>query len=769
MSIQPPEAAIDRKEWVPPSSANRKPSAGNPPPPPSGKLRQKIRRALDAGLPGLADRGRQELQRRLDRTAIAIHPNRALPRHGFAHLNRLSSERHVVATPEAPMRFFAGVDEDGLGAFIASEFPAVQAQVVARANAACEGRLQLLGYRLRFEGARFDWHRDPVAGRSAPRVHWSRIDPLSPASVGDSKIVWELNRHQWLAEVALAWRLTGEERYAQFVVATLRDWMRANPPGIGINWASSLEVSFRLIAWCWLLKLLADSPALSAQFRETMRDWIRLHAMHVEKYMSHYFSPNTHLTGEALGLIYASALLAHLPRAKRWRRIGIGALLDQLHRHVLADGVYFEQSTWYALYTADIYLHAFILAERIGIDVPTAAKARLPCLIDFLVAIRRPDGTLPRIGDDDGGSLLPFCARAPGDCRGTLAVAAAWFERADYAWAAGGPAPEVALLLGRAGYTTFTKLAAKPPSAPASQALTEGGYAIMRGGWEADAHQLVLDAGPLSGSLSGGHGHADLLSIQCATFGRPRLVDPGTCCYTPEPAWRDYFRSSHAHNTITVDGQSQAAPAGPFAWRARPAARLRRWVSTPQFDFADAEHHAYTCLRDPVVHRRRVLFVKPHYWLVVDDLYGHEAHQVAIAFQFASQQIIGDANGWTIGSGTDGHGLFLRSFADVELESRLVEAERAPIGGWTAPNYGLREPAPQLVSSAHAALPLRIITLLLPKSPDDTEAPDVTFADDRLTLGFAGDADILRFDEEQITAERPGGQDIAAFSAEPKG
>ena len=69
----------------------------------------------------------------------------------------------------------------------------------------------------------------------------------------------------------------------------------------------------------------------------------------------------------------------------------------------------------------------------------------------------------------------------------------------------------------------------------------------MRTGWNADAHQLIVDVGPLGCPASSGHGHADLLSVQCAIFGEPCLVDAGTCCYTPEPRWRDYFRGTAAH------------------------------------------------------------------------------------------------------------------------------------------------------------------------------------------------------------------------------
>ena len=82
----------------------------------------------------------------------------------------------------------------------------------------------------------------------------------------------------------------------------------------------------------------------------------------------------------------------------------------------------------------------------------------------------------------------------------------------------------------------------------------------MRSGWTRDAHQLIFDVGPLSSPKSG-HGHADLLAIQCTVFGEAYIVDPGTYCYTAEPAWRDFFRGTAAHSTVTVDGEGQAFPA----------------------------------------------------------------------------------------------------------------------------------------------------------------------------------------------------------------
>ena len=57
------------------------------------------------------------------------------------------------------------------------------------------------------------------------------------------------------------------------------------------------------------------------------------------------------------------------------------------------------------------------------------------------------------------------------------------------------------------------------------------------------------------------------------------LADPGTYCYHGEPAWRSYFRSTIAHNTIELDGRNQSSDGGPFLWL--------RHANAPEIEVAD--------------------------------------------------------------------------------------------------------------------------------------------------------------------------------------
>jgi hypothetical protein len=677
----------------------------------------KLRRAVRMSFAELSCRARHELSKWLDRRA---EPHRSTL--GGA----IPADVIALCLEEMPGRFFPGASDPRVPAILHERCPDSGPRIVAAADHTLQKRFDLLGYRQLSFGDPIDWHLDPVTRRRAPLLHWTLLDPLDAATVGDSKVVWELSRHQWLVRLGQAYRLTGDERYAEMFADTIRDWRQANPPGMGINWTSSLEAAFRLISWCWSLSLFRGSAALTPRLRTDLVEGIAGHALRIERYLSHYFSPNTHLTGEALGLFYAGTLFPLLPAASRWRRQATQILIREADRQILHDGVYMEQSTCYQSYTAEIYLHFMVLASRNRMSVPDGVVRRLESLLDALIALRRPNGSLPQIGDADGGRLLPLEPRLPGDASGVFSIAATALKRGDYAWAAGGLMPDVLWLLGAEGGRVFDRLESTLPAQAPSRLLLDGGYAVMRTGWGREADQVILDGGPLGCRVSGGHGHADLLSLEASFRGQPYIVDPGTFRYTADEGWRSYYRGTEAHSTIEIDEVGQAVPRGPFGWVSRPRAQIIRWTSTPELDAAAAEHHAYGRLPDAVLHRRAVFFVKPRYCVIVDDLAGAAEHRVRLRFQFAPMSVSLDPSGWVrAGRGTQ-KGLLLHAFSTSALKAAVLEGETDPRQGWVASDYGDHQPAPMLVYSVTAPLPVRIVTLLLPTDTLLASPPSVS-------------------------------------------
>lgn len=632
----------------------------------------------------ICGRARQEMSKWIDRHALHRHSSEELP----------TSDMPGLPSPA----FFVGGLDDRVPAILDRRLPEARTRTLAAAERLLQGRFDLLGYRGLTFGDPLDWQLDAVSGRRGPFKHWSILDPLDSTSLGDSKVIWELNRHQWLVRLGQAYRLTREERFADAFARHVVEWIDANPRGIGINWASSLEVAFRLMAWCWALHLFQGSRALTAEVQARVLRSLTSHGAHVERYLSHYFSPNTHLTGEALGLFYTGMLFPGVPAAARWRDLGRRILIEESEQQILPDGIYFEQSTCYQRYTAEIYLHFLALADQNGMDLPVGLRERVAKLLDSLLVLVRPNGSMPQIGDADGGWLLPLDVREAEDVRGIYSTAAVMFRRTDYAWAAGGLAAETLWLLGSASAGAFDALRPAAPLTSPSQALLQGGYVVLRTSWQEDADQVVFDTGPLGCPHSSGHGHADHLAIQCSFRGQPYIVDPGTFCYTSDRSWRSHFRETAAHSTVEVDGIGQATATGPFAWDAKPPrARLLRWGSGDRLDFAEAEHDAYARLPRPVVHRRQVILVKSGYCVVVDGLDGDGEHRLDLRFQFAPMPLALDSDQWARAGRRNGRGLFARAFATVPLKVAVVEGDLEPPQGWISPDYGVRTAAPMLV------------------------------------------------------------------------
>ncbi len=493
------------------------------------------------------------------------------------------------------------------------------ARIMDRAARALDGQLELLGLGPVPVGTPIDWHRDPIAGIVAPRVHWSRVPYLDPAVAGDHKRTWEVNRHQWLVTLAQAWVLTGDPRYSHAVDEALVAWMDANPPKIGINWASSLEVAFRAISWIWTLRLLGEAPELRDATVQRATAHLVLSARHLERNLSTWFSPNTHLTGEALALYHIGVDLSELSDAPRWKATGRRVLLECLPRHVRPDGTYFEQSTWYQRYTLDFYAHFAVLAAQEGDDLPEVREA-VGRLGRVLAQVMRPDGSFPLIGDDDGGRLLFLDGRPGTDLRPALAIAGAvagdnWLLRR-----AGDALGDAVWLLG-----DVPRVPPVDDPFPASVLYPDGGLAVIRGGWGEEATVMTIDCGP-HGALNCGHAHADALSFDLTLRGRPLFVDPGTCSYTTDQATRDRFRSTEAHNAATFGGRSSSEMAGPFAWASQASTVVDGWESHDWGAAIDGHHDGFA---PASTYRRSLIGFPDDGWFVVCDAWKAEVAGVA--------------------------------------------------------------------------------------------------------------------------------------------
>ena len=614
--------------------------------------------------------------------------------------------KHLQSRTEP--RFFPSFNSKaGTLAEFRRRWPNGETETITSANHISEGTFSLLGLGEIKIGREIDWHLEPISGKRTPLIHWSQLNYLDSAVAGDKKITWELNRHQYFLTLGRAYWLTGDERYAEVFVSHISSWMDQNPPKLGINWASSLEIAFRSISWLWALQFFDDSPSVNADLLLRMLKFLYLNASHLETYLSTYFSPNTHLTGEALGLFYIGLLFPEFKDAERWRELGLEILISQLPRHVKADGVYFEQSSYYHRYTVDFYLHLTLLLRSNGIELPRELEPKVELLLDHLMYITRPDGTTPFFGDDDGGRLVMLDNRAANDFRSPLSTGAVLFNRPDYKFVAEAITEETLWLLGAEGLRQFDQIETREP-AKTSVAFSEGGYYVMRDDWSRKANYLLLDCGP-HGMANCGHAHADALAIELAAHGRTQLIDPGTFTYTGNKDLRDSFRSSIAHNTLTVDRESSSIPGDSFSWKTTTRCQPLAWSDHPRFTYVAGQHSGYEQLAKPGTHTRSILLLKRDYWIMRDKVELSGKHQLDLWFHFDSNTSPalqgGGRRQWVLEPAVPG-GLQIVSFGS--------DGSWTKEDGWVSHCYGERASAPVCVFSVPADGDSEIITFLLP-------------------------------------------------------
>jgi uncharacterized heparinase superfamily protein len=585
---------------------------------------------------------------------------------------------------------------------VLAQWPDAGQDAVARAERILAGTYDLLGYRglaAADDKGHINWHRDPVHRRQAPPVFYADVPYLDPR-VGDHKVIWELNRHQHWLQLGRAAILTGDPRYAREIGRQFESWLADNPPLVGINWASMLEIGFRTISWVWSLHCLlaVRSPADA----ETETPWLvdMLVALdrqltHVERHLSYYFSPNTHLTGEALALYVAGIALPELAASERWAATGRRVLLDEIDRQILADGGHAERSTHYQRYTLDFYLLATLTA-RIARDEQAARRFEDAAsrLASFTRTIADDNGHLPLIGDDDGGMLWPIAGRACNDVRDSLAVAAAAFGRPDLA-----PCGTTEEVLWIAGPEAAAVAAAPHPLS--TRLLPDAGYFVAR-----DEHggHAVLDVGA-HGYRNAGHAHADALSLTLAIDGYPVLIDPGTATYTMDRLLRDRMRSSQSHNTVTVDDRSQSLPAGPFHWRSMADARVVGSRATRALDWIEAAHDGYA----PVVHRRTVVRSADAGWLIVDAINGTGRHRATAHWHFDPLWRVTCERDRILCTCDAGRAVWMLHAGG---RPELFHGDSATGLGWYAPAYGVLTPTWAVRATAEARTPLTLVTWL---------------------------------------------------------
>lgn len=585
----------------------------------------------------------------------------------------------------------------------------------------------------------------------------------------DPEWMWSLARQIFWPPLARAYAMTGDERYAQEFVSQLKGFIKSWPVEeflgkIGpygedtvmrypANAWRTIEAAIRVYAvWLPLMLYFRKSPSMD---REAWVLYLNALADHGVFLMTHYSCHSKCSnwdTMESTALFQLGVMLPEFRDSESWKRMGYRRAMNDVRYQFDHQGVHIERTPIYHLTAAGAFLQVYRLARRNGIYTPPYMLPILERSADFLAKLIKPDLSTPMVGDADRNSLLTQ--------RSDCSVYEGMNNTTD-------PLDEnelraffrvMAELTGREDFRFFAT-GGKQGRAPEALccALCDEGYYVFRSGWTQKDSYFMVDGTILERGENNVHSHYDAAHLELQVQGQDVLVDTGRYLYNSESqfAYRQYFSSTAAHNTILVDDHVMGEHPDVIPTARGVRLFCHQFRTEEQFDLLEVSHNGYAYMDDPVFHKRRVVWLKPDIWVVEDFLTGFGTHRFRQYYNFARGTLSQDpAQPMRYLFSTGALRMRVEALQTEGLSSQVYRGSTDPIGGWISYGYGAKEPTPQLVYSCTAKTPLRLITLIARDGVVIGTNLQTEEASASLTLKTAEEVWLLRFAEQTCEVEK---------------
>jgi hypothetical protein len=531
------------------------------------------------------------------------------------------------------------------------------------------------------------------------------IDWFSRSDV-DHQWTVHLNYMYWINGLAETYRATGEERYAERWLEIVEDFLSNMPYGSPkMNYTSSrpavlnhaktcnngesfgcpdawisLACHIRIESWIHGLICLAGSKALTPFRALKIIASLNDEHLHIMVANPRENTPNQYLAISS-SMVKLGVSFPEFKASNVAFQIGYQRLLRTIDNVMFADGSDLEQSVNYNVRFCNAMAD---MAEYLGAHAPEralvfreAARKRAMFIAGLLTPLGRTV-SLAKTG------LMPIQEKISD-----------WADSLDL------PCLHHIVSGGLRGEA--------PPFT--SVAFPYGGYYSFRNNWSPTSDYLFFKA-----SLNGtGHMHEDCLSIHISSGGKDLIIDSGNFSYTNQTpidaAMNAYSVSSASHSTVLVDGhgQSRLYQRTKRPWNHDEAPHLRaveqsalpnRALMGKFFEYVEGSYEdGYGADGSiPVRHHRSIVWLKGLGWLILDrftEAKGHELTGVwTMSPEFSRDQVNLDPQ--NIAAASPDCAITLLPLSALPLTVTMLHGSDEPTGGWFSPQYGTREPKPDI-------------------------------------------------------------------------
>ena len=557
----------------------------------------------------------------------------------------------------------------------------------------------LFGIKWDYNQNSINWQHDIFSGKAFP-MDFSKSINIRKDPELSAKNVWEINRLQFLPQVAINYKITNDKKYLHQFVKLTTSWIDSNPYLTGVNWYSNIEVNIRLINWffCWEILQTENLKANNTEFEQFIEEkWIPSiyqHCLYSFNNPSKFSSANNHLISEYAGLFIASSLWK-FNESDRWLEYSRHGLENEIIKQH-SKGINKEEAAEYIQFITDFFLLSYIVAKQTGKPFSENYTQILRQIFGYIYDFTDCKCNFPKYGDEDDGKVISLSSDSHyNNFKSILTSAAILFNDERFKSKSAGFDLKNQILFGIKGKLLFDQITDGKPLQHSAFYKDEGHF-IFRKQIENKEIYLHFDAAPLGYLSLAAHGHSDALSFTMNINGIPVFVDSGTYSYHVAKKWRNYFVSTMAHNTICIDSKNQAKQLGDTMWTDHYRCNVLSVTQTNENESVKANHNGYKNL----IHAREVRFdKKSDTFSILDEvkITDGKEHNCIILFHLhpkikltkisSNKVFLSHSSGIKITLSIDGFPGFSES-----------KGQENPIFGWYSDSFMQKEPSIVLFS-----------------------------------------------------------------------
>ena len=397
---------------------------------------------------------------------------------------------------------------------------------------------------------------------------------------------------EWVGHLINAFHREKNSQYLRLAKDLTHKWINEclHREDTGNIW-SDHATALRGVILCRLWVVCQNEEPNEREFRTELFFALLRHG---EK-LSHplfYRRDHNHGVSQAYALFVIGVIVRTHPLSAGWITLGQKRLEAQMSENVSDEGIHREHSPYYHFYVFRHFFYASLFGKALGFSFSREFEIGLTRMLGSGAYLFKPDNSLSSMGDS--------CKSSP--------VLIEEDERDQW------PVRTASEFL----YASSSGRQGQPPKQP-SMLFPHAGVGYFRSGWGVtEPFDQERWMSIRTGTFPTSHIHRDVGSVELYAYGDDLIVDSGGPYVYGHPLRGDYFLRTKAHNTVVVDHQDQGIGSG----------HIQKWETNEKFDFLQFEHETYEWTN----HRRSLIFVRPDYFIILDQLQSQKKHHYSQVF-----------------------------------------------------------------------------------------------------------------------------------------